>query len=140
MRLNPNSVIKRPRFLTSIKRPGYDIDFHPRAWNKPLDCQVGRHPILRKIIGPGGIPHLYCPKCGSSVPEGLHTGTWSKDDVNRLGKIKQGMYSAQKYGRPRTKEEIMRDAWVKFSESKGQRQERMAASIEKFVKERMLDQ
>jgi len=137
MRLDPNSVIKRPRFLTSTRRPGYDIDFHPRAFDKPLACQTGRHPALRRIIGPGGIPHLYCPKCGSSIGEGLHTGTWSKDDIDRLTKIKQGLYSAQK---PRTKKEIMREAWEKHQASGSQRKERMEASIERFVKERMLDE
>jgi hypothetical protein len=140
MNLNPSDVIKRPRFLTSPRRPGYDIEFHPRANNKPLDCQVGKHPILRRIIGPGGIPHLYCPKCGSSVAEGLHTGTWSKDDIQRLTKIKQGMYSAEKYGKPKTKKELMEEAWRKHQENRSQRRERMGASIEKFVHDRMLDQ
>lgn len=137
MKLNPNSVIKHPKFLTSTRRPGYDIDFHPRANDKPLLCQVGRHPKLRRIIGPGGIPHLYCPKCGSSMGEGLHTGTWSRDDIDRLTKIKQGLYSAQQ---PRSKKEIMKEAWERHQESTGKRKERMEASIEKFVHDRMIDQ
>lgn len=138
MRLDPNSVIKRPKFLMTSKRPGYNIDFHPRAFNKPLCCQVGRHPVLRRVIGPGGIPHLYCPKCGSSVGEGLYTGTWSKDDIKRLEQVKQSLYSGER--KPRTKEEIMREAWERHQESRQQRSERMSASIEKFVRERMLDQ
>jgi hypothetical protein len=136
--LRPDSVIKRPIFLPP-RRPGYSIDFHPRAMNKPINCQVGLHHLPFKKILLDGIPHLYCIKCGQSMAEGLVTGTWSKDDINRLTLIKQKKYG--NIGR-RTPKQIVEDAIKRrqLEVNKKQRRENMERSIAQFVKERMLDE
>jgi len=133
-------IIKRPVFLPEGRRPGYSIMHHPRAYNKPLLCQLGQHPIgrMKKILGPAGIPHMYCTACGSSMAEGLFKGTWSKQDIDKLTKIKASLWSAPK--KPRTKKEMMETAWRKHNETRQQRRDRMQASIAEYVHERLLDQ
>lgn len=52
---------------------------HPRAFNKPLSCQSGKHTWSYVILM--GMPYMYCTKCGAGVPEGVYHGTETKREV-----------------------------------------------------------
>jgi hypothetical protein len=103
------------------------MQMHPNAFSKPIDCQVGLHKgLITTIIG--GVPVLYCVKCGSMMGKGFVEGTWSKDDVKFIGE------HAYVKHRPRTKEQIMKEVWAK---KERERNKRMQDSVSEYVKNRM---
>jgi len=119
----------RKKILTGSYYPGYHIIRHPRAFNKPLSCQAGHHQLRPGIIN--GIPCLICSKCGSSIGKGVYEGTMTKQD------LKKQALGVQQRSKPRTNREIIEGLWEKQEED---RRDRMNRSIEKFVRERMLDE
>jgi len=110
-------------------RPGYNIQFHPRAFSKPIQCQVGHHSLKPGVVN--GVPCLVCSKCGSYIGKGIYEKTMTKHD------IKKQALGIQRRTKPRTKKEIIEELWEKQEED---RRERMNRSIAKFVKDRMLDE
>ena len=52
---------------------------HPRAYNKPLSCQAGRHTWVNTVVM--GTPWLYCKKCGAGVVKDVHEGTMTKREM-----------------------------------------------------------
>lgn len=134
---DPLGIIKRPSYTMQPKRPNYRLDYHPRAFSKPLGCRTGRHPPgkMKRIIGPDTLPYYYCTACGAGVPQGLFDRTWSRSDMNKLAVAdRQQLLS----GKKRTRKEIMEDAWRRHSQTEAQKRERMNQSIEQFVKDRMI--
>ena len=111
-------------------RAGYDIQWHPRRFSKPLSCQGGKHgPFVTQLIN--RIPHLVCKKCGAGIAEGLHDKTWSKNDIHKIklivGSNKQ----------PRTKEERMKASWEAMEQLRSKYSE---ADIQKMLKQRKAKQ
>lgn len=116
---------KLKRRLRGNLQPGYSIQYHSRAFNKPLSCQVGHHQFVTKFTTQG-VPYLICGKCGAGIAKGIYEKTWSKRDLERIGKI--GVR------KERTKKQIYLDALKKREEA---RQERINESIRRIVKKRM---
>jgi len=116
--------------LTGSRQPGYTIQRHPRIYNKPLSCQVGKHEFRTKF-DQRGVPMLVCSKCGAGIGKGLYEKTWSKKDMERITKV--GIR------KKRTKKEIAMDALKRMEEDQDKRRKRMHRSIENIVKRRMSD-
>ena len=62
-----------------VPRPQFDIVHHPRAFNKPLSCQAGKHQWMDKVAM--GVPILYCKKCGAGAPRDSYYGVLSKEEA-----------------------------------------------------------
>jgi len=116
--------------LTGSVQPGYTIQRHPRVYNKPLSCQVGKHQFQTRF-DQRGVPTLVCSKCGAGIGKGLYEKTWSKKDMRRIAEA--GVR------KKRTKKEIFEDARKRMEEDQNRRKERMYKSIEGIVRRRMSD-
>jgi len=106
-----NRIPFKPRHVldkdlqSKTKRTGYNIEWHPRRFSKPVACQRGNHGsnLETKLIN--GIPHLVCKKCGEGIGEGIYNNTWTKQDIHQIKRL------TGKGGEPRTKEQRMKDSW-----------------------------
>jgi len=90
--------------LRTKVRPGYNIQFHPRAFNKPPRCQAGIHKFNDTVVL-NGVPTLVCGGCGAQIGKGIYEKTWTQKDI----KIIKRMRNSQ--NRIKTKEERMRECW-----------------------------
>lgn len=57
----------------------FRVIHHPRAFNKPLSCQLGKHDLVVKSVM--GIPFYYCKKCGWGLPKGIVDGVETKREI-----------------------------------------------------------
>jgi len=119
---------KRVKPLSTSRRPGYSIQFHPRRFNKPLVCQSGVHQFSTRF-DERGVPMLVCSKCGAGIGKGLYEKTWTKGDIKKIAAIGER--------KPRTKRQIQEDALKRLRADQKARRKRMHSSIAKFVKRRM---
>jgi len=91
-------------FLVNPNQPGYQIIRHPSFLSKPVNCVAGLHKGLQfRMID--GILSYYCTKCGMSIAQGIHDGTWTKADIRRIRGIRQEQQ------KPKTKEESLKESW-----------------------------
>ena len=113
--------------LRTTRRPGYRIQFHPRAFNPPLSCKMGLHKgLTTKIMD--GIPSLYCSKCGQYLYKHIVEKTYSRRDLELIEKVKDAKI------KKKTRKEMLVDSWNKLEILRRKNSE---ASIRKFVKQRM---
>jgi len=94
--------------LSTLRRsvqPGYRIIRHPRRFDKPLSCRSGLHGngLVTKFMN--GVPILWCKKCGEHIGKAIYERTATKREL---------MESDQRRTKPRTKKEIMLEAWAKL--------------------------
>lgn len=59
--------------------PQGTIIHHPRAFNKPFSCELGRHQWETKAVM--GIPMLVCKKCGGGVPRDVFNGVLTNREM-----------------------------------------------------------
>lgn len=115
------------RPLTTSKRPGYNIQFHRRAFSPPLSCKMGVHKgLTTKMMD--GIPSLYCTKCGQYLYKHIVEKTFSRRDLELIDKVKDEQI------RKKTKKEMLEDSWKKLEILRKKNSDR---SIRKFVRQRM---
>ncbi len=113
-------------YILNPHRPGHDIQYHPRAFRKPIHCQVGLHTFNKKTLI-NGVVHLLCGKCGATISQGIYEKTVTKQDLQKE--------HDSRARQPRTQREILEESWRKLEEM---RRENSDKSIAKYVKEKLL--
>jgi len=68
-----NRLQTRDRVLGIRPTSPPKVIHHPRWFNKPLACQVGKHKWFNEVLM--GIPILKCRKCGTIAVKGAYEHT-----------------------------------------------------------------
>ena len=66
--------------------PPFRLIQHPRAYNKPMSCQLGKHDWTVEVHY--GVPFMVCKKCWAMIAKGIFEGTETKEET-RTRHIKQ---------------------------------------------------
>ncbi len=69
-----------------VKPTKSTVIHHPRFYNKPYSCELGRHDLFTDMMM--GVPFLTCRKCGWTTLKSAHEGNETKSEIraNPVGK------------------------------------------------------